>query len=379
MRKAETHPQGHTSWVEVSLRALRHNLAEVKSFVGPSVKVMAVVKGDAYGHGAVGASRAFAEAGADYLAVTTLEEALEIREGGITTPMLVFSPLLPDQVEAALANDLDQTVCELALAESISRTAEKMGKTARIHVKIDTGMGRLGVAVDDCPDFMYRLANLSGMEVAGVYTHFANALDQDISDARKQNARFAEVIELLKSKDMPAGLCHAANSAGLLRLNDAHYDMVRPGTILYGQYPTRHIESRLNLEDTSCLKARIVALRKLPAGSRVGYGSEYKASRPIIAAVLPIGYSDGFTLVPESIAQRAMRPARMIAARLLGGRQVPHVTIHGQRAPVIGRVSMQMCSVDVTHIPGVQLGDEAIIPSRRVTTSSRIARVYLNV
>lgn len=376
MDDAATYPHGHTSWVEVSLRALKQNLAEVKSFVGPSVKVMAVVKANAYGHGTVGASRAFVEAGADYLAVTTLEEALEVREGGITTPMLVFSPLLPDQIEAALSNDLDQTVCDLSLAESISQAAEKLGRTARIHVKIDTGMGRLGVIADDAPDFMYRLANLPGLEVAGVYTHFANALDQDLSDARRQNARFAAVIELLKSKDMPTGLCHAANSAGLLRMKDAHYDMVRPGTILYGQYPTRHIQNKLNLEDTWRLKSRITALRKLPAGSQVGYGSEYKASKQIISAVLPVGYADGFTLVPESIAQRAARPLRMVAERLMGGHKGPCVTVLGQRAPVIGRVSMQMCSVDVTHIPGIQVGDEAIIPARRVTTSSRIPRVY---
>ncbi len=378
MNESSTGPHGHSSWVEVSLRALKHNLAEVKSFVGPSVKVMAVVKADAYGHGAVGASRAFAEAGADYLGVTTLEEALEIREAGISTPMLVFSPLLPDQVEAALSNDLDQTVCDLSLAQSISETAGKMGRAARVHMKIDTGMGRLGVLADDAPDFMYRLASLPGLEIAGVYTHFANALDQDISDAAKQNARFAEVIQLLKSKDMPTGLCHAANSAGLLRLSESHYDMVRPGTILYGQYPTRHTGSKLNLEDTWCLKSRITSLRKLPAGSRVGYGSEYKASKPIIAAVLPIGYSDGFTLVPESVAQRAMRPVRMVADRLMGARRGPCVTIRGQRAPIIGRVSMQMCSVDVTHIPGVQIGDEALIPARRTTTSSRITRAYVN-
>jgi alanine racemase len=361
-----------TSWVEIDLSALKHNLSEVRSFVGPSVKVMAVVKADAYGHGAVMAARAFAEAGADCLGVTTLEEALELREGGISIPILVFSPLLPDQVEPALANDLEQTVGDPASANSISETASKLGRQARVHVKVDTGMGRLGAAAGDCPDFVYRLLNLKGIEVAGIYTHFANAGAKNLSHAKRQNARFGRLIRLLESKDMPVGLRHAANSAATLNLPDSHYDMVRVGTILYGQYPTPNIRKKLDLQDTWTLKTRIVALRRLPKGAKVGYGSEFRTTRPTLAAVLPIEYADGFTLMPESAARRAYSPLRTI----LGGSGSPYVTVRGQRAPVIGRVSMQMCSVDVTDIREVQVDDEAVIPARRTTTSSRIRRVY---
>ncbi len=368
---------GCTSWVEVDAGALRHNFAEIKSFVGPSVKVMTVVKADAYGHGAVGASEIFAEAGADYLGVTTIEEALELRAAGITTPVLIFSPLMPDQMEAALRFDLEHTICDLGLAKAASETAVKLGKTARIHVKVDTGMGRLGVLADDCPDFMYRVATLDGIQVAGLYTHFANALQKDIADSAAQNERFSQLIPVLKSKEMPTGLCHAANSAGLLRLRASHYDMVRPGTLLYGQYPTRHIHDKLNLSDTWSLKARIIAVRKLPKGARVGYGSEFTTARPTIAAVIPVGYSDGFTLIPESVAKRNLNPLRMAGYRLMGGGTGASVTIGGQRAPVIGRISMQMCSVDVTDIPGVQVGDEVVVPARRTTVSARIPRVYV--
>jgi len=370
-------PPRHSAWVEVSLAALKHNLSEVRGFVGPTAKVMAVVKADAYGHGAVAASKAFVEAGADYLGVTTLEEALELRESGISIPILVFSPLLPDQAESALAHDIEQTICDLDLAKSVSEAASKLGKPARLHVKVDTGMGRLGVQPDDCADFMYRLLNHEGIEVAGVYTHFANALARDISDARKQNEAFSALIELLKSKDIPTGLCHAANSAGIIRVPESHHDMVRPGTILYGQYPTSHMPRKLDLRETWCLKSRIVALRKLPAGAKVGYGSEFTAKRPTLAAVIPIGYSDGFTLIPESAARRANNPLNLIAGKMLGANAGLHVTIRDKRAPVIGRVSMQMCSVDVTDIPDVQIGDEVIIPARRTTTSSRIPRVYV--
>ena len=370
-------PPHHSAWVEVNLGALKHNLSEVRAFVGPSVKVMAVVKADAYGHGAIATSRAFMEAGADCLGVTTLEEALELRDAGLAAPILVFSPLLPDQVEAALARDIEQTVCDLELAKPVSAAASKSGKPARVHVKVDTGMGRLGVVADDCADFMYRLLNMPGIEIAGVYTHFANALARDISDAKRQNERFSDLIPLLRSKDIPTGLCHAANSAGLIRIPESHHDMVRPGTILYGQYPTSHMPRKLDLRETWCLKARIVALKKLPVGARVGYGSEFTAKRPTLAAVIPIGYSDGFTLIPESAARRANSPVSFIAGKVLGTNGGPHVTVREKRAPVIGRVSMQLCSVDVTDVPGVQLGDEVIIPARRTTTSSRIPRVHV--
>ena len=368
---------GHTSWVEVSIGALKHNLTEVRRFVGPSVKVMAVVKADAYGHGAARTAETLAEAGADYLGVTTLEEGVELREAGITIPVLVFSPLLPDQVGDALSNDLEQTVCDLGLAGSISARAVEIGKPARVHVKVDTGMGRLGVGVDDCPDFMYRLLGLSGIEVAGIYTHFANAGSRSLSHARRQNARFSELTDLLTAKDIPVGLRHAANSAALLSIPESHYDMVRAGTILYGQYPTRHVRRRLDLQETWCLKTRIVALRKLSRGTKVGYGSEFTVSQPTLAAVLPIGYSDGFTLIPESAARRASHPLRVVADRILGTAGRPHVVVQGEQARVIGRVSMQMCTVEVTDIPGVEVGDEVIIPARRTTTSSRIPRVYL--
>ena len=367
----------HTSWVEVNLGALKHNLAEVRTLVGPKVKIMAVVKANAYGHGATGTAKAFADAGADYFGVTTLEEGLELRNAGIVTPILVFSPLLPDQMEAAVSADLEQTVCDLSHAKALSVMAESAEKPAWVHVKVDTGMGRLGITPEACPDFMYRLLNLPGIEIAGIYTHFANAVSRNLFHAREQNARFSSLIALLAAKDIHMGLRHAANSAAILNLSETYYDMVRPGTILYGQYPARHIERKLDLQDAWCLKTRIVALRKLPRGADVGYGSEFAAARPTLAAVLPLGYSDGFTVIPESVARREAQPLRAMAKKALGAAKGPHVVIRGKQAPIIGRVSMQMCSVDVTDIPGVQVGDEVIVPARRTTISNRIPRVYV--
>ena len=363
-----------TIWVEVSLGALKHNLAQVRALVGPKVKVMAVVKANAYGHGAVESSKAFVEAGAEYLGVTTLEEGLELRAAKIAAPTLVFSPLLPDQFEAALINNLEQTICSLEMAELLAKTATRLGKTARIHVKIDTGMHRLGIAGDFLEN-MRRLNDLPGIEVAGAYTHFANAGAQDLAHARRQDEAFGDFADLLDAQGIPGGLFHAANSAAILNLPGSWYEMVRPGTILYGQYPTRYIEKKLDLKDTWQLKTRIVALTEVPRGAKVGYGSEFTASRPSKAAVLPIGYADGFTLIPQSLAQRA-HPLRVMAGSLLGKTTSPHVIIKGKQAPVIGRVSMQMCSVDVTDIPEIEIGEEVVVPSRRVSTSPRIPRIY---
>ena len=365
----------NTHWVEVSLKSIVRNLEQIRGLVGPTVRIMAVVKADAYGHGAVEVSKAL-EPSADYLAVTTLEEAMELREAGIGTPTLVFSPLLPDQMSAALDADLDLTSFSPESLRDVSQAAKRAGKAARVHVKVDTGMGRLGLMPSECAGFISQAAGSPGVEVAGIYTHFANAGAKDLSSARRQNERFGRLLSQLDELGLPTGLRHAANSSAILNLPDSHYGMVRPGTILYGQFPTAHTERKIELEDTWRLKTRIVALRELPAGSKVGYGSEHTTARVTKAAVIPIGYCDGFTLIPESLARRASSPIQQLARRLLR-RRGECVTVRGAKAPVIGRVSMQMTSVDVTDIPGVQVGDEVIVPARRTTTSSRIPRVCL--
>lgn len=367
----------HTHWIEVDLQSIVRNLEQIRGIVGASAKIMAVVKADAYGHGAVETSRALCSAGTDHLAVTTLEEALELREAGIDTPTLVFSPILPDQIGAAVGCDLDITVCAADTLAAISETAARSGRTARIHVKIDTGMGRLGLTPSECPDFISEAIGLSGIRIAGVYTHFADAGARNLSSAREQNDRFAGLVAHLDDLGLPTGLRHAANSSAILNLPDSHYDMVRPGTILYGQFPTAHIERKITLEDTWRLKTRIVALRSLPSGAKIGYGSEFTTSRPTRAAVIPIGYCDGFTMIPQSVARRAASPLRQLAARIVGRSGASSVTVRGRKAPVIGRISMQMTTIDVTDIADVQVGDEVIVPARRTTTSSRIPRVYL--
>lgn len=367
----------HTSWVEVDRSALRHNMGQVKQTVGVSVKVMAVVKADAYGHGIVETSRVFESAGADFLGVTTLEEGLDIRRGGVALPVLIFSPLLPGQIELAIENDLDQTVCCLDFLDHISTSAQHMNKTARVHVKIDTGMGRIGVFPRVAAEFMAQLKSYPCIEIVGTYTHFANAGRQDLVHAREQNSIFAETIQVLRKNNFDPGVVHAANSAALLSMPESHYDMVRPGTILYGQYPSKHVAKRLDLKETWRLKTHIVALKQIPAGTHVGYGSEFTSGRTMTMGVIPLGYSDGFTLVPESVAKRRSNPLVCVAETLLKRTFGPGVAVRGKRCGVVGRVSMQLTSIDVSSVPDVQIGDEVIVPARRTTTSGRIARVYI--
>jgi alanine racemase len=224
---------------------------------------------------------------------------------------------------------------------------------------------------------MREISELPNLEIAGTYTHFANAGASDLADARRQSAKFSALISDLKSSGIPTGLCHAANSSAILSLPESHLDMVRPGTILYGQYPTTHVEKKLDLEETWRFKTRIIALRKFPAGTPIGYGSEFTTKRPTIAGVIPVGYAEGFTVVPGSVANRKSNLVKTVAAKLLKTRTSPSVVIRGERIPVIGRVSMQITSIDVTSIPDVRVGDEVIVPTRRVTTSSRLPRVYV--
>lgn len=365
------------NWIEINKEALAHNYQEIRCCLAAKVKLMAVVKADAYGHGLSMASSVFAEEGSDYLGVTTIEEGIEIRNVGISTPILLFSPILPDQVETALRLKLDLTVCHAEQSDIISSTAVSLNTIANVHVKVDTGMGRLGIHPDECAILCARLMRLPNVNIAGTYTHFSDAAAKDPRRTQAQMRLFAVAVTRLRDAGMYTGLVHAANSAGLLNFPEAHFDMVRPGTLLYGQYPSRYVKHTLDLRDSWRLKTRIVSLQRISAGKRIGYGSEYTTRRETVAAVIPVGYSDGFTLIPESLAARRSSPVKAVATLFLNRNISPFVYINGERAPVIGRVSMQMCSVDVTDIKGVKTGDEVVVPARRTSVSSRILRTFV--
>jgi alanine racemase len=363
----------HDLWVEVDLSALKHNLIQVKNAVGDGVKIMAVVKSNGFGHGYVEPARAFIEAGADAIAVTRLDEAMILRNGRLDSPILLFAPIQAENASAAVEARLEMTVSDMDLARKISESAVHLGKIARVHIKVDTGMGRLGVAHEQAVRLVQEIHGLSNIKIAGIYTHFATAAEQSTANCEQRLTRFKQLLSRLNEMGIDYGSAHAANSAAILRLPESHLDMVRPGTLLYGQYPSQHVPRSLDLKPTWKLKARICEIKELQPQSLVGYGGEFITKRLTRTAVIPIGYADGFTLAPEGPIYR--QSILKFAAKRMRRRLA--VEINGRKAPVLGRVAMQMTVVDITDIPGTKVGDEVIIPAMRIPTSALIPREYI--
>lgn len=360
----------HDAWISVSRPALRHNISAVQALVGPDVTVMAVVKANAFGHGAGETARVFQDAGAGFFAVTTPDEALELRDAGITGRILIFLPPLPGQIDVLLQEGCDLTVCDSAGITAVAEAAQKLGLIASVQLKVDTGMGRLGVLPTDARAAARQIAEAPSLRFAGIYTHFAQALDKDEAATRTQFGLFQKMLTELEHAKIDVGLRHCANSAALVRFPEMRLDAVRPGTILYGQYPSAAVPRTLTLQETWRMQARIVSVRDVPAGSAIGYGGEFRTRRASKLAVLPVGYADGFTTAPAS-GTRGWRGLKSLL------RPAPvTVTVRGKRAPVVGRVAMQTCVVDVTDIPGVAAGDAAVVPVRRLMASARLPRVF---
>ena len=362
------------AWVSVSRSALRHNFEAVRTLLGQGTskppQMIAVVKANAFGHGAGETARIFQDVGADFFAVTTPDEALELRAAGITGRILVFLPPLPEQIETLLAAELDLTVGDAEGLDAIANLALALGKAAPVHLKVDTGMGRLGVLPPEALTLAKKIAQTPSLRFTGIYTHFARALEKDETATRRQFDEFDRVLRGLEHAGIDPGLRHCANSAALVRFPDLRLDAVRPGTILYGQYPSGAVPRILDLRETWRMQARIVAVRDVPAGSAIGYGGEYVTRRASKLAVLPVGYADGFTVAPASVSsgwrglKNLLRPAQIT------------VTIRGRRAPVVGRVAMQICTVDVSDVPDVAVGDVVTVPARRLTAGARLVRLY---
>jgi len=366
-------PRDASTWVEISLDALRSNFDALARFAG--VPVCAVVKSNAYGHGLVPVARAFADAGARMLAVTRWEEARELRSGGVRAPVLLLTPISIDAASEAIALDVSLCVSSADEIDGLAAAARASGRTAQVHLKIDTGMGRLGVRPRDAVDVARRIHETPELALDGVWTHFAAA---GTPPGERQLHRFESVRREL-GKYAARALVHAANSAATIAMPASRYDMVRVGTALYGLDPP-HVRVPFPVRDPFTWYARIVSVRTVEPGDTVGYGSEWRASRRTRVATIAVGYADGFGVEPaartETLPEAAKAGARaaLVAA---GRRPSPRaVTIAGKRAPVVGRISMQQATISVDGIEGVRAGDVAVVPARRVLVSPSIARVY---
>jgi alanine racemase len=325
---------------EVSLAALTHNCREAGRLVGSGVRVIAVVKADGYGHGAAEAARAFVRGGASLLGVSSLAEGLELRRAGVGEPIVALGGLFAEEAADAVAHDVAVAVWTREAADALAGAARAAGRRARVHVKVDTGMTRLGLDVEQVAEFGRTLAGIGGLEIAGVFSHLASADDVAQAAVQAQIERFRSAVAALRAAGVTPGLVHLANSAAVLSAPAAHFDAVRPGIMLYGYAPAAHLAPRAALRPAMRLATRITQTRRVPAGRAVGYGGTWVAARPSLIATLPIGYADGYH-------------------RLASNRAA--VVVRGQRAPLAGRVCMDHVMIDVTDVPGVTAGDRVVM------------------
>ncbi|MBP2655754.1 MAG: Alanine racemase [Firmicutes bacterium] len=360
---------------EIDLAAIRHNVQQIKAATNPANKVFAVVKANAYGHGAVKISQAALSSGADGLAVALPEEGAELRAAALAAPIFVLGLTLPEDVDTLIRHKLIATVSTKESLVALDEGARKAGTTAEVMLKIDTGMGRIGITPDQFDEFLHEIVNLPNIRLKGAFTHLASADAADKTYALSQLKAFKPLADKLP----PASISSAANSATIIDLPDGHFNTVRPGIILYGLPPSGEMHSSLDLRPAMELKTRIVYIKKVGPGTAVSYGCTHHTKTQTYLATLPIGYADGYS-------------------RLLSNKA--SVLIGGRRRPIVGRVCMDQLIVDLGPICDAEIGDEAVLFGRQgdaeitvteladligtinyelvCAVSSRVPRVYLN-
>lgn len=334
---------GRPTWAEIDLDALAHNLQIIRNHVSPDVKVLAAVKADAYGHGAIQCARRLQYEGVDWFGVALPEEGIDLRANGITKPILCLGGFWQGQEAALLRQDLTPVVYRIDQLDSINRAAQNAGVIANVHVKVDSGMGRLGVPDDALPDFCEALSRFANIRVDGLLTHLASADDVAHQEfTRKQLRRFRVAVDLFRSRGIAPSYIHAANSAATFAFEKSWGNMVRVGGSLYGfardVFPS-NIEVP-ELRPVMTLRSRILLLKNVAKGEPLGYGCTFETTRDSLIATLPVGYDDGYR-------------------RALSNRG--RVILRGRFAPVVGRVSMDLTLIDVTDVPGATLDDEVVL------------------
>lgn len=333
-------PAGRPTVCFVDVEALRWNFRQVKAKVGPGVKILSMVKANAYGHGAPAMAQVLADEGSHAFGVATLEEGLELRRAGIRQPILVVAGSYMDQLEQIIENQLTPVAHDLPALNRIDAAAQKRGTVLKVHVKIDTGMGRLGFLAGEIESWLPELKILKALIIEGVFSHFSQAESVEGDHTQHQFRVFQDVVARLRSQGITPPLAHLANSAATITLPGAYFDMVRPGIMLYGAYPSSAMKNQIELKPVLSWHTRIMQLKKVPAGTSISYGQSFVTQRESLIATLPAGYADGYQ-------------------RLLSNRG--QVLVRGKRAPVAGRVCMDLTMIDVTDIAGVQQGDEVVL------------------
>ena len=327
------------AWVEIDLGALSGNVKQLVKFLSPRTQLMAVVKADAYGHGSVVVAKTSLEAGASWLGVATVPEGIELREDGIKAPILILGATnTPEQIQAIAHWQLQPTLCSPKQALEFSNTLETINyhSSLPVHIKLDTGMSRLGTNWQQAAEFVQLVQGLPHLEIASIYSHLATADSPDATVMTEQHRRFEEAIAQIKAKGIKIPSLHLANSAATLTDSRLHYDMVRVGLAMYGLYPATHLHNQIKLQPVLQLKARVTQVKTIAAGTGVSYGHHFIAPREMRLAVVGIGYADG---VPRHLSNQM------------------EVLIRGQRVPQIGAITMDQIMLDVSSIPDLQEGE----------------------
>ncbi len=368
-------------WIEINTKAIEHNLREVQSQLDAKTTLIAVIKANAYGHGAIETARILSRGGVEFFAVSFLEEALQLREAGIHSRLLVFSPVIsPNEVRDALLNQIILTVASEGDLQLIEDVCSEMEFTIKVHIKIDTGLGRYGLNQEQVLLIYERIKLNTKIEAEGIYTHTADPSSP--ASAEKQFHQFVSTVERLEQSGAVFRFRHIANSTVFLRAPHMHMDAVRIGTLLAGQHPVGDFTQRLQLLDPYSFKTRIVSLRKMPRGSRLGYFRTYTLKEAAQVAVIPVGFHDGLAVEvanrPINLWDLIKKLGKIILAYFNWPGQNLTVTISDQEYPVRGKVFMQMALLEVPLGVEIGIGEEVSVPVRKTLAAYDITRIYVN-
>ncbi len=328
--------EAYSTWLEVDLGAIKHNLRQIRRIIGR--KVMAVIKANGYGHGALAVAQAAAQAGADWFGVARIEEALNLREAGMTQEIMVLGYTPPVLIPEAIQNRIHVAIYDIQMARAYAEAAQTTPGLLWAHLKVETGMGRLGMPPALVPDFLHRFEHHNQIKIDGIFTHFARADEPHAQSTAAQLKKFNQLLVDLRGNDLCPPLVHTSNSAAILNYPDAYFDMVRPGIALFGLDPSPESPLPPGFRPALTWKARLISLRILPPGHGVSYGSIYVTSTDERIGVIPVGYGDGFRRVS---GQKAL--------------------LHGQVVDVVGRVCMDQCMLQLDHVPQARVGDEVVL------------------
>ncbi|PYG88197.1 alanine racemase [Ruminiclostridium sufflavum DSM 19573] len=347
------------AWAEINLDNIAHNIREVRRITNKNAEIMGVVKADAYGHGVMEVTRTLLENGVTRLAVSMLDEAIQLRRDGISVPILILGYTDPSRANEIIENDVTQSCYSYELAQALSDEAVKQGRKVKIHIKIDTGMSRVGFLPGySAVKNVVEISRLPNLIIEGLFTHFATADEKNREFTLTQFERFMSIYNELQRIGIHIPVKHCANSAGVIEYPEMHLDMVRPGIILYGMYPSEEVDkSKIDLKPAMTLKANVVLVKEVEKNTSISYGRIYTTKRTSKIATIPIGYADGYT--------------RMLSNK-------GEVLVRGQYAPVVGRVCMDQCMLDVTDLDcSVEVGDEVVLIGKqedKVITAEDVAK-----